>query len=97
MSEKFRQDLAKLQTAIAIRNAQILSNPMPHLQKMDEHCYKLLRVLDDVKYALSPDYVFDFWDQNCDKKQLQNPMSIQGEALLRCNKALEILDNYFHK
>lgn len=95
MSENdFRQKLARLQTLIAIRDAQVRADPLKYLREMEGQCVELLKVLDDVKYALSPDCVFDFWQQECDGFQIRRPADIQGEALIRCNKALGILQTY---
>lgn len=91
---EFRQRLAKLQSMLAIRDAQLMSNPKPFLEDMAERCRDLLKVLEDVEYALSPDSVFDYWDANADKTVLKDPGSIQGEAYIRCNKALAVIRNY---
>lgn len=92
--QEFRQKLARLQALIAIKDAQLMANPKPYLEDMAQRCHELLRVLEDVEYALSPDAVFDFWDANADKKAIPRPIGINGEALIRCNKALAVLHKY---
>lgn len=87
--EKFRQDLAKFHALVAISDARIMSDPLPHLNRMSEHCCELWEVLNKLEYALSPDFIFDY----CQGTPLE-PSNIQGEALIRCNKALEILKEY---
>lgn len=87
--EKFRQDLARLRAWIAIEEARIVSDPLPHLERMAEYCLELLRVLDAVKYALSPDIVFDYA-----MERGMNPRDINGEAWIRCQEALTVLNNY---
>lgn len=89
---EFRMKLAKFRADLAIREAQLIANPLPALKEMESHCVELLRVLEDVKYALSPDLIFDVHEENSDR--LHSPNDIQGEALIRCNKALKILNNY---
>ena len=90
MNEKeFRETFAKFQVMIATKNAQVMSNPLPHLQAMEERCSHLLQVLEKVEYALSPDIVFD----KATSMGIE-PIDFQGEALLRCNEALKILLDY---
>lgn len=92
--EKFQQQLARLRTLVAINDARVMSNPKHYLKKMDKRCNELLQVLEKVENALSPDLVFDHWEQNCDKNQIPRAIDFQGEALLRCNTALKILRDY---
>lgn len=92
--KEFRMMLARLTAQVSINDAIVMSNPKKYLLEMREHCNSLLKVLDDVDRALSPDIVFDFWDENCDKKQIPRPIDIQGEALIRCNAALKVLREY---
>lgn len=91
---EFRQRLARLQALIAIKDAQLMANPKPHLEDMAKRCHELLTVLDEVEIALSPDCVFDFWDENADKAAIPRPTDIQSEAYIRCNKALDVLRKY---
>ncbi len=91
---EFRQKLSKLQAMLAIKDAQLMANPKPYLEDMAKRCDELLKVLDEVDHALSPDYIFEVWDNHVDKQKVSRPSDIQGEALLRCNKALEVLRNY---
>lgn len=93
MSERqFRQDLSRLQALAAIKDAQVMANPQKYLDHMQRHCHELLRVLELVEYALSPDFIFDVWEES----DFPEPTDIQGEALIRCNKALEIITQYKH-
>lgn len=91
---EFRQRLARLQALIAIKDAQLMANPKPYLEDMGKRCHELLTVLDEVERALSPDCVYDFWDENADKAAIPRPTDIQGEAYIRCNKALDVLRKY---
>jgi len=91
------EKIAKLQTNIAIKNAQIMANPEPYIIKMQKLCSELFEVLDQVEYALSPDYVFDFWDEQVDKNMIPEPGCLQGEAIIRCNKALEVISTWKNK
>ena len=86
---EFRMKLAELRTKMIIGDLEVKANPKKYLQEMSAYCNKLLKVLDEVEYALSPDIVFDVAN-NYDMR----PMDIQGEAYIRCNKALEILSKY---
>ena len=97
MNEDDKKALARLTTQLAISNAQISANPFPYIDKLTKELIRLLKVLESVEYALSPDYVFDFWNENDDKSAIRNPIDIRGEALIRCNKALEILRIYSHE
>lgn len=96
-AEEFRQKLAEMTAKIAIMDAQLMANPKPYLVAMENYCIDLLETLEKVEYALSPDCVFDFWDENCNKKIIQRPNDIQGEAYIRCTKALEVLQEYRDK
>jgi hypothetical protein len=89
---EFRQKLAKLQSLVAIKNAQVLANPIPYLEDMSERCVILLKLLEEVEYALSPHIVFDFAQENS-----MEPMDLQGEALIRCNKAKQLIRDYKYK
>lgn len=91
---EFRKKLAELQSRIAIKEAQIMADPVPYLSAMSNQCNTLLKVIDDIAFALSPDLVFDYWDTNMDKGMVPNPIDVQGEALLRCNAALEVIRKY---
>lgn len=71
-----------------------MANPKPYLEDMAARCHELIKVLEDVEYALSPDAVFDYWDVNANKQQIPKPGDIQGEAFIRCNKAIEVLREY---
>ena len=85
----FKEMIAKLETLIIIRDAQVIANPIPHLQLMHEKCIDLIKILDDVKYALSPDLLVDV------AQELNiRPNDINGEAYIRCNAALKILNEY---
>tara|TARA_B100001989_G_C24224225_1_gene309391 strand:- start:103 stop:399 length:297 start_codon:yes stop_codon:yes gene_type:complete len=95
MSEReFRERLAKLRTLIAINDAKIMANPKPYLEDMSRRCGELLDVLEKVEYALSPDFIFDVWNECANKEAIQRPQDINGEALIRCNKALDVLREY---
>lgn len=91
---EFRQKLSQLQAAIITKEAQINSNPLPYLKEMESRCCELLEVFEDIERALSPDMIFDFWESSCNKKEIPRPMDIQGEAYIRCNKALEIIGEF---
>jgi hypothetical protein len=87
--ENFRHDLSRLWAKVIIHDAQVMSDPITHMNRMIQHCAGLLEVLEKVEYALSPDMVFDVaHEMNI------NQRNINGEALIRCNKALAILHAY---
>ena len=88
---EFRQRLAALQTRLAINKARVLSNPEPYLNDMSRRCNELLKVLEDVDYALSPDSVCD-WAMS--REPPMRPMDVQGEAHIRCQAALKVLREY---
>jgi hypothetical protein len=92
--KEFMKTFARLQAVLAINDARLMSNPKPYLENMAKQCNELLAVLHEVEYALSPDCAFDFWDAHADKKAIPRPTDLQGEALIRCNKALEVLRKY---
>jgi len=87
----FRQKLAELQTRLAIGKAQVLANPEPYLDDLTRRCTDLLKVLEDIDYALSPDCPVD-WAQSHNPPI--KPMNLQGEALIRCNAALKVIRDY---
>lgn len=88
---EFRQKLARLQAMLAINKAKVLSNPEPFINDLIERCTKLLQVLDDIDYALSPDCAFD-WAMSHEPPI--KPVDLQGEALIRCDAALKVINEY---
>jgi hypothetical protein len=86
-----RHRVAELKTKLAIQDARIMSNPRPYLNEMSKTIGELLRVIEEIDYALSPDAVFDVWSESADKRVFSGPADINGEALIRCNKALKVL------
>ena len=97
MKEEGRNVLSRLVALVAIRDAQVIANPLPYLDQMAAKVTELQELLEAVEYALSPDCVFDFWDKNVDKNAIPRPIDFQGEALLRCDKALSLLQEYRYK
>ena len=98
MSEsEFRRKLNRLRELIEERDQQIRANPLPFLKDMEKQCTELRKVLANVEYALSTDKVFDYWDQKADKAMIPQPVDLQGEALIRCNAALEVIREYRNK
>jgi hypothetical protein len=91
--EEFRSQVASIAAKIAIKEAQIMANPLKYLESMNKRCNEVLKVLQDVEYALSPDLVFDIWSEGAFDNQIK-PIDIQGEAYLRCNAAKEVLRKY---
>lgn len=89
---EFRMTLAKLQAAMATRKAQILANPEPYLRKLEEHSVRLLKVLDRIDYALSPDVIFD-----TAMAMEIDPDYFEGKASLQLMKARQILSDYRSK
>lgn len=88
----FLERIASLEACIAVAKAQVLADPIPHLRQMIDRCNLMMRVLEDVDYALSPDSVFDYWEQSADK--ITKPQDINGEAYLRCSRAKKVLREY---
>lgn len=86
---ELRELLAKLTAKLATNRALVLANPEPYLDQLTKHSGRLLRVLRDVEYALSPDMVFDVANEMGIR-----PIDFQGEALIRCEKALAVLREY---
>lgn len=90
MSERdFKTQLAELRIKLALSKAKVLSDPEPHINKLMGHCSELLKTMEEIEYALSPDIIFDVAMAN-----VMNPCDIQGEALIRCNEALRIIRKY---
>ena len=90
MSDRDMRDLlAELTTKLAMHKALVLADPEPWLDKLTEHAGELLVVLREVEYALSSDCVFD----KANEMGIR-PINFQGEALVRCNKALDVLRKY---
>ena len=87
--KELRELLAEFEARIATQKALVLAHPEPYLNRLAKYSGRLLRVLRDVEYALSPDMVFDVANE-----MGIHPIDFQGEALVRCNKALEILRKY---
>jgi hypothetical protein len=90
MSDReMREMLAQLIAKLAMHKAMVLADPEPWLDKLAKHSGELLAVLREVEYALSPDMVFDTANEMGIR-----PVDFQGEALVRCNKALGVLRKY---
>ena len=90
MSDRdMRELLAQLTAKLATHKAMVLADPEPWLDKMAKHIEELLIVLHKVEYALSPDLVFDTANEMGIR-----PVDFQGEALVRCNAALDVLRKY---
>jgi len=87
--------LAKLQALVAIKDAQVMANPKPYLEELAQECSEIFRVLEEVDRALSPAVVLEYWEENADKKAIPKPDDIQGEALVRCNKARQVIKSYW--
>ncbi len=77
-----------------VEDAQLMGNHEAYLGDMLKRYLRLLGVLDDIEYALSPDFVFDFWNENVDKDKIPRPTDLQGGAIIRCKKAMEVLREY---
>ena len=92
----FKEMLARLQALIIINDARVMTNPKFYLDEMYQRSVELLKVFDEIEYALSSNYVFDYWDCNFNKDIVPRPIDVQGEALIRCNKALEVIGEYRH-
>jgi len=90
----FKENLAQLYTRRAIDRIQVLANPEPYLDRLAERCCQLQSILEEVDRALHPDTVFDYWLDHADHSAIPRPVDIQGEALIRCNRALRVLDKY---
>ena len=88
---EFRQRLAKLQTLISINKVKVLSNPEPYLNDLSDQVGKLLKVIEDIDYALSSDCA-------CDWAMSHNPpiniVDLQGESLIRCDAALKVIHEF---
>lgn len=95
--QELRIKLAEIRSALAIKDSQIVANPIPYLNEMSSRTNEILKLLDDVEHALSPDYIFDYWSAYVNKDMIPRPIDLQGEALLRCNKAIELIQNYRYK
>lgn len=90
MADKdLRELLAELTAKLATHKALVLANPEPYLDQLTKHSGRLLCVLREVEYALSPDMVFDVANERGIR-----PIDFQGEALVRCDKALAVLRKY---
>ena len=88
---EFRQRVARLLSNLQIRKAQVLPNPEPYLNDLTARCVELVHVLDDTEYALSPDCAADWALSQTPPIELGN---LQGEALIRCSAALDVLCKY---
>ena len=91
---EFHKTLSKLQAMLAIKDAQLMANPKPYLEDMENRCAELLQVFDDIENALSSNCVFDYWEDNADHDVLKKPVDVQGEALIRCDAALKVINKY---
>lgn len=92
----FKSTLDRLRYLIAIAERDVIENPLPHLQKAEKQMQEIMDLLEKVDYALSPDYVYDVWEEEY-KDSGMRPMDIQGEALFRCNKAKKLIAEYMAK
>lgn len=81
--------MASLMAMAEIKEAQIKSNPIPYLEKAYEELAAARECFEKIEYALSPDIVFDVADGLNIK-----PTNINGEALIRCEKAKGVIREY---
>jgi len=87
----FANRLAEFTSKRELARIRILSNPEPYIIDLTKRCGELLHVLRQIEYALSPDMVCDVaFDMDI------KPIDIQGEALIRCNRAKKLLEDYKH-
>ena len=93
-TEELRRKRAELSQKLTMLDEELGHDPKQYLFALEHYCIDLLETLEKVEYALSPDYFLDFWDKNCNKKVIERPEDFQGEALIRCDKALEVLQEY---
>ena len=89
MDKEALEILAKLRSGIAIKEAQIMSNPLPYLKEAERSLSKAREVFEDVDRALSPDIVFDIAIEHNIP-----PMTINGEAYARCEAAKKVIKKY---
>ncbi len=89
MNKKSLEIFAKLQAMLAIQDVQIAVNPKPYLEAAYDELCKARDCFEAMQHALSPDIVFEIATENDIR-----PTDIQGEAYIRCNAALKILNNY---
>ena len=89
MNKNAMEMIAKLTTMVAISDAQIKSNPIPHLNEAKELLLLAQKCFEDIEMALSPDLIFDMAIENDIR-----PTDIQGEAYIRCNAALNVIKKY---
>lgn len=92
--KQFRQALQELSSKIALKDIDVMCNPKPHLQQAHDIASSMMELFEKIEIALSPCVVFDFWQNNCDHNQIQRPIDINGEALIRCNAALKVIEKF---
>lgn len=89
MDRKTLELLANMRAAIAIRDAQVMANPMPALMAAERALSECKQCFDDLRYALSPDFVFDTAEEMGVK-----PIDFEGANTVKVQKALAVLDKY---
>ena len=89
MRKEAQNIMARLRTLMAIKDAQIRADPIPHLTMAYDELYRARKCFEEIEYALSPDCVFDVAIESNIK-----PVDIQGEAYFRCTKALDVIREY---
>lgn len=92
--KQFRQELQELRSKIALKDIDVMCNPKPYLQQAYDIASSLMDLFEKIEIALSPCAVFDFWQNNCNHSQIQKPVDITGEALIRCNAALKVIEKF---
>ena len=88
-SQEFHEKLSRLQVMIAIQDAKIMADPLRYLDDMSSRCSAVLRLLEDVEWALNGHTIADYCAENAIE-----PFTLQGEALVRCNAALNLIREY---
>ena len=89
LDERSRRLLARLRSQVAIRDSQIMANPLPYLIEAEKQLIEMRICMEDIQRALSPDAVFDFAEDHCIK-----PADINGEAYIRVKAAQKVLDKW---
>lgn len=91
MDERSLNIMARLRSQIAIKEAQVRSDPIPHLREAHALVSEVHCLLQDLQMVLDG---MDSFDMIRDIAPTMEPADFNGEALLRCQKAQEMIREF---
>lgn len=94
MNERSLKILSQLTAQLAINDARVRSDPLPYLQEAHHLVSETRELLEQLEWVLEG---MDSFDMIQDIAPKMAPVDFNGEALLRCQKALRMIREFKEK